>query len=93
MTPDNSTFGFVYGIVGAAASAAVAYARWKKEARNRPLYENGQREEIVKMLRKLSASVDSLENRIVDLEQSNADGERIHRRLLGRLAALEGEKE
>lgn len=91
-------------VVGAAVVAA--HNQWRKAAKERPLYENGRRDEIIKMIRQLTGSVNSLEDKMStavakiedrldnlerDAQEALREFDREHRRMHKRIETLEQE--
>lgn len=93
--PDPNTIGqIIGGSVGAALTAAIAvlHNRFKRETEKRPLYENGQREEIIRMIRRLSRTMNLVEDQMAEMQRDYDEerGERV--RLVRRLEALEAKQ-
>lgn len=88
-------------IVGAAgafvgAALAAAHNKWRRTVTERPLYENGRREEIIATLRKIrrdihlnQEAVQYLEDRIIDLERNRPDAAEFQREVMDRLQRIE----
>jgi hypothetical protein len=104
--PDPNTIAQLFGAACGAALASAGFTihkklkaetdRRKTQAMSRPLYENGQRETIIDMIRKMRGEIRTVDDRLAEFQRDTQDNDRERnreiRRICERLSILESGK-
>ena len=77
------------GIVGTGAAAIVAWVRYQRAVKARPIFENGERIAVQRAISLIAKDNADNRARIDQLELESAEGQREHLRLENRVRSLQ----